>query len=185
MAKPKKAPEPAAGEGAGDELPRKKLSGKKIVLIAAPVLLLAIGGGVAYTMGLFGGGEEDAHGAETASAEGHGAEGGGEHGEGAPGLVFVDVPPFLVNLQSAERKASFLKLTVALEVPDQMQADEIQKKLPRIVDQFEVYLRELRLEDLSGSAGMFRLKEELLRRVNTGVAPHRVNDVLFKEMLVQ
>ena len=32
---------------------------------------------------------------------------------------------------------------------------------------------------------MFRLKEELTRRVNLAVAPHQVNAVLFKEILVQ
>ena len=50
---------------------------------------------------------------------------------------------------------------------------------------FQVYLRELRVEDLSGSAGVYRLKEELLARVNAAVEPINVTDVLFKEMLVQ
>ena len=45
--------------------------------------------------------------------------------------------------------------------------------------------RELRKEDLNGSQGVFRLKEELLMRINSSAAPIKVNDVLFKEMLVQ
>ena len=57
--------------------------------------------------------------------------------------------------------------------------------MPRIVDNFQVYLRELRLEDLRGSAGLYRLREELLSRVNIAAQPAQVNDVLFKEMLVQ
>jgi flagellar protein FliL len=57
--------------------------------------------------------------------------------------------------------------------------------LPRIIDNFQVYLRELRVEDLKGSGGMYRLREELLLRVNAAVAPAKINDVLFKEMLVQ
>ena len=46
-------------------------------------------------------------------------------------------------------------------------------------------LRELRLDDLKGSAGVLRLKEELLRRVNVAAAPYKVRDVLLKEMIVQ
>ena len=57
--------------------------------------------------------------------------------------------------------------------------------MPRIVDQFQVYMRELRVEDLNGSAGMARLKEELLMRVNAAVAPTQVRDVLFQQMIVQ
>ncbi len=57
--------------------------------------------------------------------------------------------------------------------------------LPRVVDSFQVYMRELRIEDLDGSAGMFRIKEELLSRVNAAVYPIEINDILFKEMLIQ
>ena len=57
--------------------------------------------------------------------------------------------------------------------------------LPRIVDNFQVYLRELRIEDLQGSAGLQRLREELLLRVNASTKTAKVRDVLFKEMLVQ
>jgi flagellar FliL protein len=32
---------------------------------------------------------------------------------------------------------------------------------------------------------MLRLREELMARVNNAVKPAKVNDVLFKEMLVQ
>ena len=57
--------------------------------------------------------------------------------------------------------------------------------LPRVMDAFQTYLRELRPTDLDGSAGLYRLKEELTRRVNASIAPSRVNAVLFKEIVVQ
>lgn len=90
-----------------------------------------------------------------------------------------------MNLNSGGRKASYLKVSVALEVEDESSIPDIEAKLPRIIDNFQVYLRELRVDDLDGSAGMFRLKEELLRRVNASVAPTQINDILFKEMLIQ
>jgi flagellar FliL protein len=70
-------------------------------------------------------------------------------------------------------------------VPKPEVATEIQPLMPRIMDAFQTYLRELRPTDLDGSAGLYRLKEELTRRVNDAVAPNRVTAVLFKEIVVQ
>lgn len=199
--KPKPAEEPME-EGEGP--PRKKWSGKRIVLIAVPALVVLIAGGVAASMLL--GSEESAsedssgHGESASTEGGHGGDakdGGGEkkksssghgggHGEGGEGsATYIDLPEFLVNLRTTGSRASFLKLTIALEVSDPEQAKEVEAQMPRIIDGFQTYLRELRVEDLSGSAGLFRLKEELLRRINVTLAPARVDDVLFKEMLIQ
>ena len=64
-------------------------------------------------------------------------------------------------------------------------APDIQPLLPRVEDLFQVYLRELRPADLEGSAGTYRLREELLKRVNIALHPAEVDAVLFKELLVQ
>lgn len=157
------------------ELKRKKWSGKRIVLVAAPVLLLLIGGGTAATLFLGGESEKPEPVDPVAAAA----------ASGDTKIVYVDLPDLLVNLKSTDRNSSYLKLSIALEVKGQAQADAIKTMMPRVTDSFQVYLRELRIDDLSGSAGMFRLKEELLRQVNTTIAPLKINDVLFKEMLVQ
>jgi flagellar protein FliL len=57
--------------------------------------------------------------------------------------------------------------------------------MPVLLDTFQTYLRELRASDLNGSAGLYRLKEELTRRINAEIAPNRINAVLFKELVVQ
>jgi len=90
-----------------------------------------------------------------------------------------------VNLNSNGRKQNFLKIRVSLELESPLDVPKIESVMPRIIDNFQVYLRELRIEDLQGSAGLLRLREELLTRVNSSVKPAKVNDVLFKEMLVQ
>ena len=90
-----------------------------------------------------------------------------------------------MNLSSNGRKASYLKMSVSLELASQLDVARVQAVMPRIIDNFQVYLRELRVEDLKGSAGLYRLREELLRRVNAAAAPAKITDVLFKEMLVQ
>jgi flagellar FliL protein len=100
-------------------------------------------------------------------------------------VVFYELPELLVNLNTGGgRRASFLKLRVSLELERAEEIATIEKVMPRIIDNFQVYLRELRMEDLKGSAGVYRLREELLTRVSAA-SPAKVRDVLFKEMLVQ
>jgi flagellar protein FliL len=96
------------------------------------------------------------------------------------------MPEVLVNLNSAgSDRTQYLKVKVVLEVPDEKLSEEIKPLMPRITDTFQTYLRELRPTDLDGSAGLYRLKEELTRRVNIAIAPNKVNAVLFKEIIVQ
>lgn len=173
----------ADGGGAETEVQRKKFSGKKIALfVGAPLLILGlIGGGLAYT-GVLGKllGKEEKKKEEV--VEEKPAE---EAFDPKAPPVYVPLGDMLVNLQSLDRRPSYLKLKVQLELYNQKDAPEIPKAMPRIVDTFQTYLRELRLEDLKGSAGIYRLREELLQRVNAATAPVRVRDVLFEEVLVQ
>jgi flagellar FliL protein len=102
-------------------------------------------------------------------------------------VVFLDMPDVLVNLSSTGGgdRTQYLKVKVTLELPDQAMSAQIQPVMPRLMDAFQTYLRELRPTDLDGSAGLYRLKEELTRRVNASIAPSRINAVLFKEIVVQ
>ena len=102
-----------------------------------------------------------------------------------PQVAFYDVPDLIVNIQTADGTSAYLKLSVALELYTDQEKAGLQALMPRIVDQFQGYLRELRADDLKGSAGIMRLKEELLRRTNVAAAPYRVRDVLLKEMIIQ
>jgi flagellar FliL protein len=101
--------------------------------------------------------------------------------------VFLDLPDVLVNLSSngSTERTQYLKVKVVLELPDQDLSAQIQPVMPRIMDTFQTYLRELRPTDLDGSAGLYRLKEELTRRVNAAIAPNHINAVLFKEIVIQ
>lgn len=159
---------------------KKKLSGKKIVLFfVLPLLLLGGGGAGVFFSGIFGGAEEE----RTVAVAKAGHEG---EGPVVPAkTVFFDLPEMLVNLNSSGRRPNFLKMRVSLELTSDADAVHLQTLSPRIIDNFQVYLRELRVEDLRGSAGIYRLREELLARVNAAVRPTKVKDVLFKDMLVQ
>jgi flagellar FliL protein len=111
-----------------------------------------------------------------------------KHAEAPPAKPpsFVEVPDMLVNLVSAPgERVQYLKVRVVLEVKEEKNIEAIKPSMPRVTDIFQTYMRELRASDLNGSAGLFRLKEELTRRVNAAVAPIPVSAVLFKEIVVQ
>lgn len=161
-------------EGEGGESPpskwkfKLKLPSMKIMIIAGAAVLV-LGGGGTGTLFFFSSKKADHASAAVVKP-----------------AVFVDLPDVLVNLANAGGDSTrYLKVKVTLEVPDQALAQQIQPLMPRVMDAFQTYLRELRPTDLDGSAGLFRLKEELTRRVNTAVAPSRINAVLFKEIVIQ
>jgi flagellar FliL protein len=100
--------------------------------------------------------------------------------------VFVDLPEVTVNLANASSdRTQYLRIKIVLELPEQKMVEQITPIMPRVMDAFQTYLRELRPSDLDGSAGLYRLKEELTRRVNAAISPSRINAVLFKEIVVQ
>ncbi|MBR0874549.1 flagellar basal body-associated protein FliL [Bradyrhizobium tropiciagri] len=154
------------GEGAAPA-PKK---GKLKLIIAAVGFLVVVGAGAAGWFFFM---------------RGHGEE---QHAEAPPPKPpsFVDLPDMLVNLVGAPgERVQYLKLKLVLEVKEEKQAEAIKPALPRVTDLFQTYMRELRPSDLNGSAGLFRLKEELTKRVNLALAPNQVNAVLFKEVVIQ
>lgn len=159
----------SAEADAGKGTKRKKFSGKKLVLfIILPVVLVCAAAAGLYVSGIFGPKKPDKK-AEAAVVP----------------PTYYDLPSMLVNLSTSGNKPTFLKLSVALELANATDKKPLEEVMPRIIDNFQVYMRELRVSDLKGSAGLYRLREELLQRVNQAVEPVKVRDVLFREMLVQ
>jgi len=157
----------ADGEEGKPASAKSFLSRKLIMIAGGSVLFIALAGGSAYYF--FGGRSEAAIANQTKPA------------------IFLDLPDVLVNLSASgsSDRTQYLKVKVTLELPDQAMSAQIQPVMPRLMDAFQTYLRELRPTDLDGSAGLYRLKEELTRRVNAAIAPGRINAVLFREIVVQ
>ena len=110
------------------------------------------------------------------------------HADAAPlrPPVFLEVPDMLVNLTGLPgERVQYLKVKLVLEVKEEKQVEAIKPSMPRVTDIFQSYLRELRPGDLNGSAGLFRLKEELTKRINVALAPNQISAVLFKEVVIQ
>jgi len=171
--KEKDAAEAGGGESEGQEgaaAPKKK---KPMLLIVGGIIgtLVLVGGAVAFFM-LSGSGHGEG---EEASVV--------KEASGKP--IYYPLGDMIVNLSGEGRRPNYLKVKVTLELADEKDTALMDMIKPRIIDNFQVYLRELRIEDLRGSAGMYRLREELLMRVTEAAQPVRVRDVLFQEMLVQ
>ncbi|HQX26910.1 MAG TPA: flagellar basal body-associated FliL family protein [Alphaproteobacteria bacterium] len=196
---------PAEGGGGGK---------KKLLIIIGGVVVLLIGAGAGlYFTGMLDSllgkeapvecaeGDHECEEAAKAAAEhgekadakgGHGEKkeakgGGGGHGEAAGGASdsFVAIPTMIVNLNSDDGTPRYLRLTVQLELEDSADKAAVEAIIPKVIDQFQTYLRELRVRDLRGSGGIYRLQMELLWRVNQAAAPVEVKDVLFQEILIQ
>ena len=209
--KPKAADPPAgdseSGEGKDAAPPKKSLVGrilgapmallgllnplaflklplmKKLMVAGGLVVVLGGGGGAYYFLG--GSAPADEHAEGAPAAGGHGGGHGAASELPSEHAAFLDVPDIVVNIQTADSTPAYLKLSVSLELDSAEARTAIEPVMPRVVDQFQTYLRELRVDDVRGSMGVMRLKEELLRRVNLAAAPTPVRDVLLKEMIVQ
>ncbi|NEU12690.1 flagellar basal body-associated protein FliL [Methylobacterium sp. BTF04] len=165
-----KKPKKVAVEGEEGEAPaggKKKL----IIIIIGAVAVLLLGGGGFFLMKKKSGDGHD----ETAKVE------------MKKPIVFLDVREMMINLaaEPGSDKGRFAKIKLAIELKDAKVEEEVKPLMPRIEDTFQVYLRELRASDLTGSAGIYRLREELLRRVNLAIHPARAEAVLFKDVIVQ
>lgn len=188
----------APAEGAADESAAEGAGKKKkmiiIIVAAVLILLIAVGAGLYFTGALDkflkkGEATEEGH------ADGAAKEGDAkvecvkdEHGKevcGPPGAQFLKIPDMVVNLNSEDGTPRYLRLSVQLEFKSAEDMAAVEQVMPRVVDQFQTYLRELRVKDLRGSAGIYRLQMELLARVNQAAYPVEVQDVLFQEILIQ
>jgi flagellar protein FliL len=175
-------------EGKALPAPAKK-SKKKLIIIGAAAGVLVLGGGGGAAAFMLGGSkaeaaEEGGHAAKPAAKK---AEGGG-HGESGgegEGAAFVDVPPMIVNLRSPDGQARFLKIHFMIVPGENGSEDSIKEQLPVLLDSYQPFLRELRPEDLGGSAAVFRVKEEMMTRANAALGEGMVKDILIQDLVQQ
>lgn len=186
----------AEGTGGDDGAPARKKIPLLFIIIPAALVVLGGGGATAFLMmkpkpAEAAGGhaapakEEKKGGHGDGGKEGEAATGAGKVAAGPDGVTFYTLPDMIVNIQSVDGRPTYLKLRLTLEMKDAAVASHLQAEAPRMQDMFQGFLRELRPEDLAGSAGSYQLRAEILRRVNLIAAPGKVDAVLIEEMLVQ
>jgi len=183
--------ESGEGEGGaeGEKKPTSKL--KKILIFVLPLVILIGGGAGAFFMGVFDG--FLSHGEEKVTCENiKEGDKGYEECQAMtennmslhPG-AFIVIPDMIVNLKTDNDRPRFLKIALEVEVLNEEEKARLEPLMPRVIDQFQMYLRELRLEDLKGTSGIYRMKIELLNRIRAVTPGIKVHDILFQEILVQ
>lgn len=180
----------APAEGAEGDAPKKRFTPKKIALfVGAPVLVLALLGVGAWKMGFLdkflGHGKPSCENVKEGDKDFAVCQALQAGNDAATPGVFTDIPPMIVNLSSTGKQPRFLKISLKVETENAEEQKKLEAVLPRVVDQFQMYLRELRIEDLRGTSGIYRMKIELLSRIRAAAANIKIRDVLFQEILVQ
>ncbi len=161
-------------DGQSTPTEEKKPSKKKLIIIAA-LLIILIAAGVGGFLFMKNKKAKEEEAALLAKAQ----------EPVIPQSIFLDLDEIIVNLNTDGKAVSFMKIKITLEIASASDEAIIIKLMPRIRDVFQVYMRELRPSDMQGSVGLYRLKEELLYRLNKLVYPAKVNDLLFKDVLIQ
>ena len=167
------SPPPETPPAEGEDAEKKSGGKKKLILIAVPVLLIAVGAGLWFTgilPKMLGMGKKD----DAAEAV----------AKPVP-PSFIDLPELVANLNGNSGRPAYVKVVARLEIPRPEDVEKVRAVMPRLQDMMQTYLREMRPDELRGSAGTYRLREELIARANVAAAPAKVSDVLFSQMLIQ
>ena len=172
------------GEGTEDlteGLEAKKFSGKKIVIIVGAVVALAL---IIWVVMIFLGGDEEDHSEGAATEQTEGAPIAVDDNAGLNLPVYHPIKNLLVNLNTGGRGIVLLRISVSLELESEDDRPAIEQQMPAIMNDFQVYLRSLRPDDLEGPKGLTRIQEELLVRINQSIAPQRIRRILFEDFLI-
>lgn len=174
-----------AADEAGAEETKKGGLKKLILFVGLPVVILLLAG-VAGGLLLLGGGSEEEEEAE-AGAEGE------EAAEAAPppsyyerAMSWEPPEPFTLNITDSDGRTVTMMLEMAViytdpAVGEMLDNAQVEMHFAASMNEF---LRTLRVEDLDGSMGNFRVKAEMLRRTNLVIAPERADDVLILSMVM-
>ena len=157
----------------GPETPKPSGGKRKLIVMAAPILLLGVGAGLWFTGTL-----------PRLLGMDHAAQAAAEAAKPLT-AIYIDLPEMIANLNSNPQRSSYVKISARVEVLNTGDAEKVKAVLPKLQDLFLTYIREMRPEELRGSAWTYRLREELIARANLAATPARVTDVLFTQMLIQ
>lgn len=165
---------------------------KMLIIIIAAVVV--IGGGAAFFL-LKGGGDEGAveDGGHEPKAEkhapakkkkdsgGHGEESaGGDH----EGPTVHLLKPFIVNLQD-QSGGRYLKLTLNLELTSPEAVGSLKVNGPRIRDSIIILLSSKSYADIGTVEGKYKLRDEIVNRINQFLPDNSVRTAYFTEFVIQ
>jgi flagellar FliL protein len=186
------APEDGAETESEDAGAKKKAGLKKLILfVGLPVVILLLGGVAGGLLFLGGGGEEDEAAAMAEAGDAAQADAPVDPAE-ALGASFDAMktwelePPVTVNITDPDGRYLAMQIEIALVYTDEritalLAREAVQGQLR---DSYTEFLRALRVEDIDGSMGSYRIRAELQRRTNLVLSPLEIDDVLLPSIIM-
>ena len=146
----------------------------KIIAIGVLALGLILGGGgtvgVLYYLGLVGG-KEDSSGRQVAVVS-----------LGSPELI--DFPEMNVDLKVSTCRSPYVRFRMTIEATGNARS-LVTAMQPQIADAIQQHLRSQERQQLVGTEGADRLRNEARDTINRLIAPERINSVIFKKFVLQ
>lgn len=107
--------------------------------------------------------------------------------------LYYPLPELKLCVKKDEGHLSYLVIGLTLKLPEGIKANDVQKKEPDILDALHTYFSSITLDSLGSSAdkslvspvGLERLRQNLLRRLNTLLAPLKIESILFRKLITQ
>jgi flagellar FliL protein len=166
------------GESTSEKKAKKQLPIKLIAIVVGVLAVLGAAGFFLWPMLSHGKEKTEAKKEKPKEEEEEDKEAGKE-------IAFLTLPEILFNLKATKGKGSILKATFVLELRKVLDKEKVEHLKPLIIDQLQSYLRELEVTDIQGAAGLERIRQELLTRINISIAPIKIRQVLVKDFIIQ
>lgn len=99
--------------------------------------------------------------------------------------VLYTLPELTGRLRTSSGTPETVKLKINIELSSVDDIKTVEKLQPRINDTLLSHLVELTPDEISGSDGLYWLKEEMLYRVNLILAPIKVSNLNIKTLDIQ
>jgi flagellar FliL protein len=173
-------------ENTGDE-PKKKSSKLKWILLV--VILLAIGGGGFFAYTQFFKKAPDGQEQTPPTEDAHGEKKDAKKDDKKKSEKPVDVKPvslptFLVNLADPLGRR-YIKLTIDVEMEDELAAKDLEKNLAKVRDTIILLLSSKTYADLSTLESKQLLKMEIVNQLNLILNTKKVKNVYFTDLVIQ
>jgi flagellar basal body-associated protein FliL len=106
---------------------------------------------------------------------------------------YYPLPELKLSVKKDEENLSYLVIGLTLKLPEGLKPENFHKKEPEILDALHTYFSSITLDSLGSSpskslvspVGLERLRQNLIRRLNTVLAPLKIESILFRKLITQ
>ncbi|MBF0283341.1 MAG: flagellar basal body-associated FliL family protein [Magnetococcales bacterium] len=151
----------------------------KLLILVIPPLLIGLGGGYIVGQKITMKAVEEEKKKEPKPEEGPSAK----DPNALVGPIFK-LEPFVVNL-AEPRGNRYLKVAISMEMENDALKPEMERRQPQIQDIILSLLTSKSTQELQSLEGKFRLREELLSRINALLVNGKVKRLYFTDFVIQ